>query len=251
VQTTDGWSVNLLQDPEQLRRLRLLYQYGAQQISWRDLTCQYPIPELPAAAAAPTRRYVRILGQGQKEFVGCRPPNVVLVGDNPNPAFLNFPDCIICAFPNKYFDTAFKTFLKTHSNVKIYKNAYSGQFGIPELADFSDSVEYVPAVLNNRLAPNSALLSPVASVQQWEERIDWLSVLKDGAYAVPDNARRLGGWGGYTVYIHPLAVQSDDAFTGDEHFSEFSLAIMEALLQPVELQQAGAAPNPVVQTLPK
>jgi hypothetical protein len=249
IQTTDSWSVTLLQDPEQLRRLRLLYQYGAQQISWRELTCQYPVPELPATAGTPNRRYVRILGQGEKEFVGCSLPNVVLVGDNPNPAFLNFPDCIICAFPNKNFDAVFKKFLKSHK-VKIFKGAFAGQFGIPEMEDFSDSFEYVPAVLNNRLAPNSVLLSPTASVQQWEQGIDWLSVVKDGTDAVPDNAGRLGGWGGYTVYVHPRAVQSNNAFTGDEHFSEFVLAVMEALLQPAELQQTGASPNSVVQTLP-
>jgi hypothetical protein len=254
----DSWQVTFMQDPEQYRRLRLLYQYGADQISWGDLACRYPIPELPAdqqqsqteQGSAPIRRYVRVLGQGEKEFIGCNPPNVVLVGDNPNPAFLNFPDCIICAFPNANFDNTFKKYLKNHRNVKIFKGSYSGQFGLAELEDYSDKYEYVPAVLNNRLAPNSALLSPTASIAQWHEKIDWLSVVKDGVDAVPDDARRVGGWGAYTVYVHPLSVQSENAFTGDEHFSEFVLAVMAALLQPAELQKVGATPPPVVRTSP-
>jgi hypothetical protein len=119
VTDTDTWDTIFLQDPQQYRRLRLLYQYGAHQISWGDLACQYPIPELPAQqSTTPTRRYVRVLGQGAKEFIGCRPPNVVLVGDNPDPAFLSFPNCIICAFPNASFDDAFKKYLKNHPNVK-------------------------------------------------------------------------------------------------------------------------------------
>jgi hypothetical protein len=252
VTDTDTWDTIFLQDPQQYRRLRLLYQYGAHQISWGDLACQYPIPELPAQqSTTPTRRYVRVLGQGAKEFIGCRPPNVVLVGDNPDPAFLSFPNCIICAFPNASFDDAFKKYLKNHPNVKISKDAYSEQFGFSSIEDNSDQYEYVPVVLNDRLAPNSALLSPTASIEQWHQKIDWLSVIQDGVDAIPDNARRVGGWGGYTVYVYPLSVQSDNAFTGNEHFSEFVLAVMEAVLQPAELSKVGGAPPPVTRSNPQ
>jgi hypothetical protein len=248
---TDSWDITYLQDPQQYRRLRLLYQYGAHQISWRDLTCQYPIPELSSQPdSGQSIRYVRILGQGEKEFIGCRPPAVVLAGDNPDPAFLSFPDCVVCAFPNTNFDAAFKKYIKAHPNVKIYKGTYSGQFGLPASEDYSDKYQYVPVVLNNRLAPNSALLSPTARIAQWEEKIDWLSVVKDGIDAIPDSARRVGGWGGYTVYVHPLSVQSDNAFTGDEHFSEFVLAVMQAVRQPALMETIGAAAPPIVRSNP-
>ncbi len=39
--------------------------------------------------------------------------------------------------------------------------------------------------------------------------------------------------------------------TGDEHFSEFVLAVMEALLQPAELQKVGGTPPPVVRSTPQ
>jgi hypothetical protein len=39
------WIVDTVLDPEQLRRLRLLYQYALGQILAIDLLCEYPIPQ--------------------------------------------------------------------------------------------------------------------------------------------------------------------------------------------------------------
>jgi hypothetical protein len=48
----ENWNVNPVQDPEQLRRLQLLYQYGAKLITAQRVLCLYPVPELPEKAAA-------------------------------------------------------------------------------------------------------------------------------------------------------------------------------------------------------
>jgi hypothetical protein len=257
---TDSWTVDLLQDPEQLRRLRLLYQYGAGQINAADLTCKYPIPEKasekqqtasqPSSSStqpnAKKRRYVRVVGKpGSIEaYIGCRHPNVVLVGEDPDPAFLNFPDCIICAFPNTNFDQPFRQYAKGH-RPKIFIDDF-----VPETEAFNDNYEYVPVVLNNRLAPNATLVAN-ASNEDYRKNIDWLSVVKNGTESIPEDARRIGSWDGYSVFSYPVSVQITGELTGDEHFSEFILAVMEAILQPAELQKVGATPPPVVQTQPR
>jgi hypothetical protein len=261
----DNWNTTFLQDPQQLRRLRLLYQYGAEQIGSEDLLCRYPVPEKPQAqqgsqsqsksksqqqSGGKKRRYVRVAGVRGGTIISCRPPNVALVGDDPDPAFLNFPDCIICAFPNRHFDDLFKQNVKNKS-VRIYKGAF-----VPEFEDYNDNFEYIEVVLNNRLAPNS-LITSGASTGEWNQKIDWLSILQNGV-AAPTDAKRIGTSDGYTVYVHPLSipnvatfsrfnVTTPVAFTGEEHFSEYVLAIMEALLQPAELQKTGATPPPIVQ----
>jgi hypothetical protein len=240
----DSWSINLVQDPEQLRRLRLLYQYGAGQITAKDLICQYPIPEIPQGQQS-TRRYIRMVGN--KTINECRPPDVVLVA-NPDPAFLNFPGCVICAFPSKGFQDLFRQKIDGH---RIYESDFS-----PETEPYNKQFEYVPVILNNRLLPNSAL--PEAPSEQWG-KIDWLSVVRDGLEPVPDNARRVGSSNGYTIYVHPLSVQPDygypgygyeGPFTGNEHFAEFVLSIIEATLQPAQLEKVGPGAPPLTQTFP-
>jgi hypothetical protein len=243
--TQDSYSINFVQEPEQLRRLRLLYQYGAHEISAKDLLCQYPVPEISQSQQPnrPERRYVRVAGN---QINPCRPPDVVLV-DNPDPAFLSFPGCVLCAFPNKGFSDSFSEKIDKH---KIYKTDFS-----PEIEDYNKGFEYIPVVLNNRLLPNSAL--PRAPGDQWG-KIDWLSVVRDGE-SVPDNARRIGRSSGYTIYVHPLSVQpvygypsygQEGPFTGDEHFSEYVLSIIEATLQPKQLDKVGPTPLPLTQSLP-
>jgi hypothetical protein len=236
----DNWTLNLVQDPEQLRRLRLLYQYGAGQISAEELTCKYPIPEISQNQQQnnPPRRYIRVVGGA---INACRSPDVVLV-DNPDPAFLSFPDCVICAFPSKGFTDLFAQKIDGHS---IYPNVYS-----PETEAYNKKFEYVSVTLNNRLMPNSAL--PRAPSDKWG-KIDWLSVVRDGVDPVPDNATRIGSSSGYAIYVHPLSVQpvygypsygTEGPFTGDEHFSEFVLSIIEATLQPRQLGKVGPSPPP-------
>jgi hypothetical protein len=245
VGTQDSYSINFVQEPEQLRRLRLLYQYGAHQISAKDVICQYPIPEISQSQqpSKPQRRYVRVVGD---KVNACRSPDVVLV-DNPDPAFLSFPGCVLCAFPSKGFSDLFSRGINGH---KIYKTDFS-----PETEDYNKDFEYVAVILNNRLLPNSAL--PRGRSEQ-VGMIDWLSVVRDGE-PIPDDARRIGSSSGYTIYVHPLSVQPvygypsygyEGPFTGDEHFSEFVLSITEATLQPKQLDKVGPTAPPLTQSLP-
>ena len=139
---TDFWNTTFLQDPQQLRRLSYLYQYGASQLSSADLLCFYPIPEQSQnqqqqkstsqqqQANGAKLRYVRVVAQpGPNPYalgiISCHPGTntAVLVGDNPDPAFLHFPDCIICAIPNKRFEGIVKQTLK-NNRMTISSNTY-------------------------------------------------------------------------------------------------------------------------------
>jgi hypothetical protein len=270
VSSTDSWITSFLQDPQQLRRLSYLYQYGASQLSSADLLCRYPIPEQSKnqqqqnsigqqPASGPKLRYVRVVAQpGPNPYalgiISCHPGSnvAVLVGNNPDPAFLHFPDCIICAIPDKRFDAIVKQTIK-NSRMTISSDPY-----ISATEDYNDTFEYVPVILNPGLAPNSQLLlgaPPITSqASKFAQKVDWLSIVKNGVDPIPNEAKRIGGSDGYTVYIHPLSVQSisprpqASPKTGDEHFSEFVLAIMEALRQPAELQTVGATPPPITQS---
>jgi hypothetical protein len=104
-----------LTDPDQLRRLRVLYQFGTDQGDEQDLRCNYPIPESTPAAGT-TQPVVGTVaypsGDGKKDVtVTIGPPPKgknntpvyrisCLTGNlrvNPNPTFLNPPSCIVCA----------------------------------------------------------------------------------------------------------------------------------------------------------
>ena len=81
VEDMENWNVNPVQDPEQLRRLQLLYEYGAGRIRAQDLLCYYPVPELSEdtagagkqgaskAKAPATRKTIYIRGEFAKSCV--------------------------------------------------------------------------------------------------------------------------------------------------------------------------------------
>jgi hypothetical protein len=70
VEATENWNVVPVQDPDQLRRLRLVYQYGAGQISANDLLCWYPIPQIPAKAQSDGKSDLQILADALKTAQG-------------------------------------------------------------------------------------------------------------------------------------------------------------------------------------
>jgi hypothetical protein len=188
----ENLNVNPVQDPEQLRRLQLLYRYGAGKITAQDVLCLYPIPELPEKNAAnksdlqtladaikraeqkqepptpdgtkqqskkpnankpdadnpdgtPAPKTVYIRGEfpfscyneaGQPE----KRVRWMLVGSNPDTAFLRPPGCVLCAFPNKQFQTVLQ------SGDPIYPDRYSDvdvKFADPS------KYRYVPVVFND------------------------------------------------------------------------------------------------------
>ncbi|MGO8952425.1 MAG: hypothetical protein ACLP1W_14690 [Rhodomicrobium sp.] len=248
VEDTENWNLSPLQDPEQLRRLRLLYQYGAKKITQWELLCEYPIPQIPektesaaagtasktnAKAPAPKKPIIYIRGDRPERCNNIstsieanaegRSVDWVKVGTDPDPAFLNSPGCILCAWPNDIVKRRLKR------GAHIYDNTIS-----PKYKAYNPSkYEYIPVVLNDNLLP--------VHYNTGEVYIDWLFVVKDGVDPIPaGNPRRIGSSNGYTVYS-----------TDDRKFSEFVLAISEATLQSPELQKrAPAAPPPIVQTNP-
>jgi hypothetical protein len=277
----ENWNVNPVQDPEQLRRLQLLYQYGARWITAQDVLCLYPVPELPEKAA-PTKSDLQTLADAIKRAEEKRdpaPPDTIIrnrkkqadddpdrspstreklyirgefprsckniavqpasrvewmfVGQNPDTAFLRPPGCILCAFPNARFQYSIK------SGDLIYPDRYS-DLNI-KLAD-PTTHDYVPVVLNDFLIPGRANEYDYDDYKNRQGRIDWLFVLPDGKDLPEDarNARRVGSSHGYTVYT-----------LDERRFSEFVLAVIEATLQPHEIEKQGATAPPVVQTNPR
>jgi hypothetical protein len=238
-----------VQDPDQLRRLRLLYQYGAQQITALEVLCHYPIPEIPdkpettADAKAkdkpddadkdknqkPKKVYIR----GERPYscvdIATRPSALVkrmLIGPNPDPAFLKPPGCVLCAYPNKTFNARFL------AHDKIYESTTSEDTVEVDPTKY----EYVPVVLNDWLIPTGQRYD----YSHREGHINWLSVVKDDEGPPTKESIRVGSSHGYTVYT-----------TNEKNFSEFVLAITEATLQSPELQKTAAPPPPTVQTNPR
>jgi hypothetical protein len=241
----DTWNTTFLQDPEQLRRLRYLYQYGAGQITASTLLCEYPVPQLTQnqqqQANGTKRRYVRVYAVSGSRLISCGSV-AALAGADPNPAFLNFPDCIICAVPDKGLNIIIKKILS-----KRVMTIQRGGF-IPDTEDYNDKFEYVAVILNPNLMPNSLLSGgflPPRTLQT-DQRIDWLSVVQNGVDPAPNEAKRVGSSDGYAVYVYPLSGDTH-VITGQAHFSEFVLAIMEALQEPAEFAKVGAPVPPITQ----
>ena len=128
VSSNDQWSQNwtlnpLSSDPDQLRRLRTLYRYGARQLDDDEFVCEYPLIEKsstggatapagtvtvplregkppmtivigPAAGGAenekPKTQYYRLCGDNDRSGKPGRTPV------NPDPSFLRQPSCILC-----------------------------------------------------------------------------------------------------------------------------------------------------------
>jgi hypothetical protein len=210
-----------------------------------------PDPGAPKAPAKQqgngTKRYVRVAaqdGRTQTVLPGCA-HSMTLV-ESPDPAFLHFPACIICEIDDPILQSYLKSTLESldKKGLPIYKSSYS-----LDREKYNEQFTYVPVILNPRLLPNSVILTgqllpqnPIPNLT-----IDWLYVVKDGVESIRNDAKRIGSSDGYTVYVHP--VTSDDTISGERHFSEFVLAVLEAVRQPAELQTVGAAQPALTQSV--
>jgi hypothetical protein len=275
------WVVNTVLDPEALRRLRLLYQYATGQILAIDLLCEYPIPQMPNKSDSQQQNAKGKSADGQpganknanqgsagkgKKTVYVRaykcqhqPENLpawVTVGPNPDPAFLNSPGCVLCAYSNKDFRGKIKT------RERIFDNVVTDH---SEPYDLQKN-DYVEVVVNDYLLPNDGHLDNKLNYdRKYWLQVDWLYVVRNGD-PIPDNSRAVGSANGYTVYVTPDVVMprrqretppnihvpgtiDPDEYqkSGNFHFSEFVLAIIEATLQSPEIQKV-AQPAPTVTT---
>ena len=266
-----SWSVTNLQESETLRRLRLLYQYGAGHISAVDLLCEYPVPEKPqdtkSANSQPPGGKPRTLtnqrtgktNDSNKKTEYLRgifrntcdndsslydnkdpfPAEWTLLGKDPDPAFITYPGCVLCAFSHKQFRRQLvpnsKIFLNTHSDTT---------------EPYNPKNEYEYVVVNYELLPNTSYTA--SNDAYGKGYIDWLSVIKDGIEPIAEDSRYIGSSNGYSVYVlHHNQPPPGSAVTGDQHFSEFILAITEAELQSPQIQKAEPKSPPLVQTFPQ
>ena len=130
-ENTSTWNASPIQDPEALKRLQLLYQYGTKYISARDFTCAYPIPRKPEKTdqksdlqviadllkntQSSDRSKLKLDKSNSKEVfvyvigvpcygskVGVINPNepggswIAAAENNPDLAFLTHPVCVLC-----------------------------------------------------------------------------------------------------------------------------------------------------------
>jgi hypothetical protein len=275
MEDTENWNIYPVIDPEQLRRLQVLYQYGAGYITAQDVLCLYPVPQLPEKTQEnksdlqtladailrvkekpdqdrnkPDTSAPKTDAEKPKLYIRGEFPNAcynfakrrrkpaerMFVGTHPDPAFLKPPGCILCAFPNESFKYS------VQQGQIIYPDRYSD---LTETVD-TNKYLYVPVVLNDDLIPDNpdpewkGLCRREDYYRCRGGKIDWLFVVKDGQESSSKNARRVGSSHGYTVYT-----------TDDRKFSEFVLAVTEATLQPHEIEKQTATPPPVVQTNPR
>jgi hypothetical protein len=159
-QWTQTWGISPLTDPDQLRRLRVLYQFGAGHMSRQELLCNYPIvgnkagasstggasttsanssqspsANLASAITYPTKdgkTFTISFGgppQAKKRFWirGCKTEWLEIT--SPDPAFLNPPSCVICDDTDKRYrardlaecDMALEQKLKKEKEDKLKK----------------------------------------------------------------------------------------------------------------------------------
>jgi hypothetical protein len=254
---TSTWNVSPIQDPEQLKRLQLLYQYGAGKIDASDLLCLYPVPEkgetvkqpadpkVKQPPPPPKKYYIRGEYAGScKNVSGNRPFDAprMLTGTNPDIAFMIPPVCILCAYPTKQWENDFKKYCgKVQCHIYVDRNS-------DVQIKFDPNAQYIPVVLNDQLTP----LGPDScdggaggggpgpdGMFHWKERgdlyVDWLFVDRIGA--LPEGRTLIGISNGYMV-----------STTCYRDFSQFVLAIREAELQSPLMEKVGAPAPPVVQT---
>jgi hypothetical protein len=159
------------------------------------------------------------------------------IGKNPDFAYLNSPACVLCAYPNRRFRDAIAA-----TRPRIYDNSVSDEH---ELYDPKNH-DYIEVVLNWDLKPNTS----GHNEERGADKVDWLYVLKDGMEP-PDNSRRIGGASGYTIYTYPRVPESGKAEdSGDYHFFEFVLAILETTAQSAEIQKTTAPAPQITQPFP-
>jgi hypothetical protein len=107
-QWSQNWTLTPLQDPDQLRRLRALYRFGAGQITKAVFACEYPLVQKAPSTGATGSQTVNVYTGGLNSSIRSGDSKTTptiryhkydcpddKVG-TPDPSLLNRPGCIFC-----------------------------------------------------------------------------------------------------------------------------------------------------------
>ena len=274
IQTSQDWNISpLLNDPEQLRRLRLLYQYATGQITQEDLLCVYPIPQRttnPSQKSEPTTDSSRKPGEtttpGQKSQPTTDSSQKTKETTNPSArqsadddkVYVRGKQCrhqvsgkLIWATVGPHPDPAFMNspgcvlcakpniaFQRKLRGQKIYENTVS---------DEEKTVSGEEKTVSGEAKSHDAV-KYVEVVLNWDlkpngsgcgrgrdipDHIDWLYVVPDGE-SVPGNYMPVGGSDGYTVYVTPVETPPSDDCEPDKGRYHFSEFVLAVIEATLE-----------------
>jgi hypothetical protein len=109
-QWSQNWTLTPLEDPDQLRRLRTLYRFGAGQITRTQFACEYPLVQKAPSSGGTSSQSVNVYVGGVNSSVQSSEnkatPNLTYTKElcgtrnvaTPDPAFLKPPGCIFCDY---------------------------------------------------------------------------------------------------------------------------------------------------------
>ncbi len=268
-EASQTWNVVPVQYPDQLRRLKLLYQYANGYKRVRDLRCEYQVPErLPDQNAKPEAGkenkkdgkpkpekgkkreleevYVRNDCQ-IKALPGFPRVRWTKIGVNPDKAFLTQPGCVLCIVPGGVLNDK-----KDEKNGEYYISSY-----VKESRKFASepNARHIWVDVNESLNPleDGAPCSKFGEFQKRKKSpeelaigglgcVDWLVVASDLEGAPAGDFKRVGGHGATSVYV----MRGEKP---ERRWSEFVLAIIEATLLNNQPSKVGP-PAPIVVVAP-
>jgi hypothetical protein len=109
-QWSQNWTLTPLEDPDQLRRLRALYRFGAGQITRGQFACEYPLVQKAPSSGGTGSQSVNVYVGGVNSSIesdqNTAAPNLMYTKKDcgntnvgtPDPAFLRAPGCIFCDY---------------------------------------------------------------------------------------------------------------------------------------------------------
>jgi hypothetical protein len=109
-QWSQNWTLTPLEDPDQLRRLRALYRFGAGQITRAQFECEYPLvqkaPSSGGTGSQSVSVYVGAANSSIQTSENKAAPSVIYRKEQcgstnvgtPDPAFMKPPGCIFCDY---------------------------------------------------------------------------------------------------------------------------------------------------------
>ncbi|HEY8096243.1 MAG TPA: hypothetical protein VIE65_09185 [Methylobacter sp.] len=269
-QWSQNWTLAPLEDPDQLRRLRALYRFGAGNTDKKQLACEYPLVQLAQGAGAPSQSDAKQPSSGSSyEYASyitsaCAP---ITIG-TPDPAFLKPPACVICDYDadkpgvpspstqqivltgdlNKETNIIQKIQLNKgapniSSLLKLVGSQISG-LCIPvstKIASVnSDSeiqLDQQPTCTQNGVRLNAASPQPVSSVQPPRHKLTVNKFLNNEWLLFSENgvtpaeeAQYLGNYAGQDLYLSLRHAQE---------YSDFVLFVLEATLQSTSTSGGG------------